>query len=352
MDNSISYLYFLPLPIILTWFLLDIVRKLSIKLKIFAIPNERSSHDKIIPTTGGVALCLAFLSVLFFYNLLVDFDFGNDIYYFAVSGVIISIVGFYDDINEMGSFIKLILQIFVFFIISLADNNLINSFHGLFGIYELGYYESITFSLFVFIVIVNSINLVDGIDGLSSSLSLYFLVIVSYFFYIASNPFYLLSISFSACVLVFIFFNYSKKNKIFLGDTGSLGLGLVLAVISLGWLNTNQQYSVALPINPALFTVLMIAYPLLDVIRVFLLRIYKGESFMVADRNHLHHKLINIGLSHFKSVILILFFQSSLLLFNVFIIPELSLHYQIIVNIIVLTFLLVFLYRIPDKSVS
>ena len=110
MDNSISYLYFLPLPIILTWFLLDIVRKLSIKLKIFAIPNERSSHDKIIPTTGGVALCLAFLSVIFFYNLLVDFDFGNDIYYFAISGIIISIVGFYDDINEMPSFVKLIFQ--------------------------------------------------------------------------------------------------------------------------------------------------------------------------------------------------------------------------------------------------
>ena len=177
-------------------------------------------------------------------------------------------------------------------------------------------------------------------------------MIVSYFFYVSSNPFYLLSISFCSCVLVFIFFNYSKKNKIFLGDTGSLGLGLVLAVISLGWLNTNQQYSVALPINPALFTVLMIAYPLLDVIRVFLLRIYKGESFMVADRNHIHHKLINIGLSHFKSVVFIILFQSFLLLFNVFIIPELSLHYQIIVNIIVLTFLLVFLYRIPDKSVS
>ena len=103
MDSEITYLYFLPLPILLTWFLLDIVRKLSIKLKIFAIPNERSSHDKIIPTTGGVALCLAFLSVIFFYNLVVDFDFGNDIYYFAVSGVIISIVGFYDDINEMRS---------------------------------------------------------------------------------------------------------------------------------------------------------------------------------------------------------------------------------------------------------
>ena len=94
----------------------------------------------------------------------------------------------------------------------------------------------------------------------------------------------------------------------------------------------------------------MLAYPLLDVIRVFIIRLYNGKSFMSPDRNHIHHKLIDIGLSHNFAVITILSTQTVLLLFNIYLIPEINLHYQILINAVIITGLLLFLYRIPSKN--
>ena len=343
-------LFFVAMPIIITWFLLDLVRKISIKLRLFAVPNERSSHKKIIPATGGVALCISWLFIIFINVLFSGNEYQTELYFYGIAGVIITIIGFYDDMNEIPSYMKLFMQIFVFYIITFGEHALINSFHGLFGIYELSEIESIIFSLFVFIVIVNAINLVDGIDGLSASLSLFFIVITTYFYFIYDYYYFGLLISFCFSLLVFIYFNMSKSKKIFLGDTGSLGLGLTIAVLSLGWLNTSHLLNNTLPLNHALFVVLMLAYPLLDVIRIFIIRIYNGKSFMSADRNHIHHKLINIGLSHKSSVLLIIFFQSIILGFNIMVIPDFNFHYQILINAAIITGLLLFLYKIPNKN--
>ena len=342
-------LLMIPLAIIITWFFLDVVRKLSIKFRVFAVPNERSSHDSIIPATGGVALCISWIILIFIYSVLIEQNIEVDLYFYVIAGVLISIVGFYDDLNELPSFVKLLLQIFIFFIISFGDNSLINSFHGVLGIYELSYFESLLFSLFVFIVIVNAINLVDGIDGLSGSLSLFFLIITSYFYFKSNYYYNYLVVSFCFSLSVFLFFNYSERKKIFLGDTGSLGLGLCVAVLSLCYLNTDHPTYNLFPINQPLFVVLMIAYPLLDVIRVFILRIYNGKSFMMADRNHIHHKLTDIGLSHKKAVLIIILSQLFLLTFNVIVITEINLHIQILINGFIIAALLIILYRIPNK---
>ena len=342
-------LLMIPLAIIITWFLLDVVRKLSIKFRVFAVSNERSSHDGIIPATGGVALCISWIILIFIYSVLIEQNIGVELYFYVLAGVLISIVGFYDDLNELPSFVKLLLQIFIFSIISFGDNSLINSFHGVLGIYELSYFESLLFSLFVFIVIVNAINLVDGIDGLSGSLTLFFLIITSYFYFESNYHYSHLVVAFCFSLSVFLFFNYSERKKIFLGDTGSLGLGLSVAVLSLGYLNTDHPTYNLFPINQSLFVVLMVAYPLLDVIRVFILRIYNGKSFMMADRNHIHHKLIDIGLSHKKAVFIIILSQLSLLIFNIIMIPQINLHIQILINGFIIASLLTILYRIPSK---
>ena len=347
-------LFLVIIPVMITWFILDVVRKLSIKLRIFAIPNERSSHTRIIPTTGGVALSLSWiLFVLFYSNFTYLPNQGpNSVYIFCTAGILMCIVGFYDDLKQIPSFLKLLLQIAIFFIITIPENSLINSFHGILGIYELNEFQSILFSGFVFIVIVNAINLVDGIDGLSASLSLFFMIISSYIFYISGKDYYLLTIAFSFSLLVFIIFNISDKRKIFLGDTGSLGLGISIAIVSLGFLNINVSYSTFLPINAALFIVLILAYPLLDVIRVFVLRIYNKKSPLRADRNHIHHKIIDIGYSHVQAVSLIIIFQIILLSINLFLIQNIGLHYQILLNLIIISFILFFLYKTPNKSVS
>jgi len=350
MDYGMLFIFNFALPIAITWFLLDITRKASLKLKLFAIPNERSSHDKLIPTTGGIALSISWLFLTFLFVASNEINSNSELFLYVLGGIIMTIVGFYDDIKEMRSSLKLLMQIFVFFIISFAENSLINSFHGLFGIYELSYIQSMIFSLFVFIVIINAVNLVDGIDGLSSTITLLYLVITT--FYCFKNDYYFFGLlaSFCSSLIVFIFFNYSKSKKIFLGDTGSLGLGFTVALITLGWLNSDHQLANKLPLNHSLFLVLMLCYPLLDVIRVFTIRTFKGKSFMSPDRNHIHHKLIDIGLSHKIAVFIILFIQTTILLFNIFIIPEINLHYQILINAIIITGLLLFLYRIPSKN--
>ena len=352
MEILYKFMLLIPAPMIITWFLLDIIRKISIKFKVFAVPNERSSHTKIVPATGGVALLISWLLIILMNVVFNDYSLNDDLYFYALSGIIISIVGFYDDLQEMPPFVKLSMQIFCFFIISFSDNILINSFHGVLGIYELGYYESIFFSLFVFIVIVNSINLVDGIDGLSASLSLFFLSVTAYYFYLTEYKYLILIISFSSTLIVFLTFNYSLKRKIFLGDTGSLGLGLCISSLAMGWLNTEHPSYGAFPINPTLFVVLMLAYPLLDVIRVFIIRIYNKKSFMNPDRNHIHHKLIDIGLTHQSAVVSIIITQFFLLLFNVYVINNLNLHFQILINAIIIFGILFFLFKIPNKSFS
>ena len=352
MDTLYKFMLLVPAPMIITWFLLDVIRKISIKFRVFAVPNERSSHTKIVPATGGLALLISWLLIIIMNVLFNDYPLNDDLYFYALAGIIISIVGFYDDLKEIPSITKLLMQIFVFFIISFSDNILINSFHGLFGIYEIGYYQSVVFSLFVFIVVVNSINLVDGIDGLSASLSLFFLIITAFFYYLTGFQYLILIISFSSTLIVFLLFNYSLKRKIFLGDTGSLGLGLCIASLALGWLNTEHPSYGIFPINPALFVVLMLAYPLLDVIRVFTLRLYNKKSFMSPDRNHIHHKLIDIGFSHLSAVILIILTQFLLLLINIYIINGLNLHHQIIVNGIIISVIIYGLFKIPNKSIS
>ena len=352
MEIFYKFMLLIPAPMIITWFLLDVVRKVSIKFRVFAVPNERSSHEKIVPATGGVALLVSWLLIILMNIVFNDYPMQDDLYFYILAGIIISIVGFYDDLQEMNSILKLFLQIFVFFIVSFSDYILINSFHGLFGIYEIGYIQSIAFSLFVFIVIVNSINLVDGIDGLSASLSLFFLTVTAYYFYISDYVYFIFIVSFSSTLIVFLIFNYSSSRKIFLGDTGSLGLGLCIAALSLSWLNTEHPSYGIFPINPSLFVVLILTYPLLDVIRVFTIRIYNKKSFMNPDRNHIHHKLIDIGMTHRGAVASIITTQFLILIFNIYVINGLNLHYQIIINLIIIFAIIFYLYRIPNKSFS
>ena len=329
-------LILISISIILSIFLLDLVRGLSIRINAFDRPNERSSHRYKVPTLGGLAIGLVWFCILFLYVILFDeYIVKSEIYSFMLMGLCITIIGIYDDIKGIKPLYKFFVQLFAFFLLTRIDNTLISSFYGLFNIYELNQTFSILFSCFVFIGIINAINLVDGIDGLSSSLTLFFIFIFSYFFYISGQYYYHILLPFASTIIVFLTYNFSNKKKMFLGDTGSLGFGLLLATISLSALNSTKSIDVLMPINPALFVVLCISYPLLDVIRVFILRLYNGKSPFDPDRSHLHHLLIDKGFSHSKSVILIIMFQFFLLLFNIYIIKDLIFHNQLMVNVIV-----------------
>ena len=342
-----SLIVLVSVSIILSIFLLDLVRGLSIRFNAFDRPNERSSHKYKVPILGGLAIGIVWFSILLVHTILFEENISSDeVYSFMLMGLCIVIIGIYDDIKGIKPLYKVCVQLFTFFLLARLDNFLISSFYGLFNIYELNQTSSVVFSCFVFIGIVNAINLVDGIDGLSSSLTLFFIFIFSYLFYLSNQYYYHILLPFASTIIVFLTYNFSKKKKMFLGDTGSLGFGLLLATISLGALNSSKGIDVFMPINPALFVVLCLSYPLLDVVRVFVLRLYKGKSPFEPDRSHLHHLLIDKGFSHSKSVILIISFQAFLLIFNLFIIKDLIFHNQLIVNIIVVGLVLYLLKKI------
>ena len=345
------------ISIILSVFFIDLVRKLSIKFNLFDRPNERSSHKYKIPTLGGIAIGLVWFFILYLYTVLFATELSiessssrDNIYTFMLMGLCISVIGIYDDTRGINPLYKALVQLFVFFILLRLDNSMINSFYGLFGIYEIERNTSILFSCFVFIGIINAINLVDGIDGLSASLTLFFLLVYSFISYKSGSQNFYILLPFASTIIIFLTYNYSKEKKIFLGDTGSLGFGLLLATISLSILNTNQPFQEYIPINPALFVVLTLSYPLLDVVRVFVLRLYKRKSPFEPDRSHLHHVLIDKGFSHGKAVILIILFQLSLLLINIFIINQLVFHTQLLVNIFIVSITIVILNKIQLKD--
>ena len=346
-DDFDILIVLISISIILSIFFLDLVRGLSIRINAFDRPNERSSHIYKVPTLGGLAIALVWFFILFVYSILFDeYILKSEIYSFMLMGLCIVIIGIYDDIKGIKPLYKFFVQLFTFFLLTRLDNSLITSFYGLFNIYELNHTFSLLFSCFVFVGIVNAVNLVDGIDGLSSSLTLFYIFIFSYLFYLSGQYYYHILLPFASTIIVFLTYNFSNKKKMFLGDTGSLGFGLLLATLSLGSLNSFKGIDIFMPINPALFVVLCISYPLLDVVRVFVLRLFKGKSPFSPDRSHLHHLLIDKGNSHAKSVMLIISFQAFLLLFNLFIIKDLVFNNQLIVNIIFVGLILYLLKRI------
>ena len=172
----------------------------------------------------------------------------------------------------------------------------IESFHGFFGIYNIPIWLSIPLALLIMITIINAYNLVDGIDGLAASISTVALSCFAIcFFWIGRNFLALTAVSMIGSLLGFLIFNLSEKRKIFMGDTGSLVIGFLLAVLSIRLLALDEGLS-QLPFNSQYVPLMMgtfILIPLFDVLRVFSIRILQGNSPFLPDRNHIHHVVID-----------------------------------------------------------
>ena len=180
--------------------------------------------------------------------------------------------------------------------------------HGFMGIYEIPLIVSVVGSMFFLLALINAFNLLDGIDGLTSITGIIVASFYSYMFY-KLGYFYYLSISITtiATLLAFLRFNFSVKRKIFMGDTGSLTIGLVLGLLTLKLMAADAVYT-SLNFQPKQLPLLLVAVlfvPILDICRVMIIRLLKGVSMFSADRNHIHHIIVDYGLSHLKASLLI-----------------------------------------------
>jgi UDP-N-acetylmuramyl pentapeptide phosphotransferase/UDP-N-acetylglucosamine-1-phosphate transferase len=185
----------------------------------------------------------------------------------------------------------------------------IDSFHGVLGIYEIPYVASILFTVFVFIVIINGINLIDGIDGLAAGVSILISFTMGLWFLLSEIiPYAIMCFIMVGSLSAFFYFNvFGKNNKIFLGDAGSLIVGMAIAVFTINFLENQPGFLdfVAVGTSPAIaFGILII--PLFDSLRVFILRLSQGRSPFSADRQHLHHILLDLGFPHLNATLMLI----------------------------------------------
>jgi len=269
-------------------------------------PNGRSSHNNGIPLFGGVAVFAGFiLSTV----IIAGVGFVHELKYIIAGLIILFFIGVKDDILVIDPKKKLVGEVLASLIIIILGDIRIDNFHGFVGIFQVSYVISIIFTLFVFIVIINGFNLIDGIDGLSSGVGIITSVTFGIWFWISGHvPYVVFSFSLAGALIAFFYFNvFSKNNKIFLGDTGALIIGMAMAIIVVRFL----QFEVAatgLANTPATTAVAIgiLIIPLYDTIRVFTIRVAKGTSPFKADRLHVHHRLLELGISHIKATSIIL----------------------------------------------
>lgn len=295
---------------ILSFFLLFLLRPLAFKISLLDIPNERKFHQNQTPLTGGISIFLTcFLTSFIFFE-----TFSFDLFILLVCGGCMLVLGVIDDKLDLPASQKLFFQTLIILMFIVVTENYINDLGNPLGFsnsLELGLL-SVPFTLFAIVGLTNAFNMIDGCDGLASTLiiisSLAMLIFDNAEFN-NSNQLLLVVVS---SLIVFLFFNFSNNKyiKIFLGDGGSLFLGFVVATSLVKFIDKNTLYD---PSIVLWFTALII----FDFSAVIVIRKLKKKKLLAADRSHLHHLFLSKGLSHFQTTGLIFSAAVALLLFGV-----------------------------------
>jgi len=273
--------------------------------KLFDVPNERTANQKkVIPNLGGIAIFSGFFigAVI----SLEGFDIKKIISLLLVS-LIMFLIGLKDDTIGLTAKKKLFGQIFVALYLVMVSDFRFTNLHGILGIYEINYISSVILTSIAIIGLINAFNLIDGIDGLAAGIgTLISAVYGIIFLHFGQMEYAVLSFSVTGSLVAFFFYNvFGKTNKIFMGDTGSLTLGVIFAVLTI-WFNeidTSKNPDNSLWTLPAISLAIMIV-PVVDSIRVFTIRIIHRRSPFSPDMNHIHHQLIKITNNHLHATLI------------------------------------------------
>ena len=273
--------------------------------KLFEPFDKRKIHTKIVPPLGGVAIFIGFVLSSIIATDGLSFD---SLKYIIASVILMFFIGLKDDLLNISARKKLIVQIFAAIILITLGNVRLTNLHGIFGTYEIGYISSFTLTLFAMVVIINAYNLIDGIDGLASGLTIMAASMFGVWFFLAGQvQFSIMSFALVGSLAGFFLFNvFGHKNKLFMGDTGSLILGLVISalVVKFNEFNIVKTVPFAIGAAPAV-SFAIISIPLIDTIRVMSIRISQRKSPFTADNNHIHHQLLLLFPSHIKVTLII-----------------------------------------------
>ncbi|GAB3635212.1 MraY family glycosyltransferase [Hymenobacter arcticus] len=270
---------------------------------LFDAPNARSVHTAPTPRLGGVAVLAGFFSALTIFAPL-----GQGVQYLLAGCLLLFFVGLNDDLVTVSVAKKFVGQLLATGVVMLMADVRITSFQGILGIGALPLGVSYGFTFVVIVGITNAINLIDGLDGLAGTIVLIISGTLGYYFYqyggAASGNYAFVAACLAGGILGFLRYNFHKA-RIFMGDTGSLVCGYIVAVLAIQFVELGN--TAAQPLGGASPAVALgiLFVPLFDTSRVFLLRILAGKSPFAPDKNHIHHRVLGLGFSQINTVLLL-----------------------------------------------
>ena len=309
--------------LLITYYSIPTIIKISRRKNLMDEPGQRSSHERKIPNLGGIAMffSIAVCASIFAYQLF-------DLYKFLFASLVILLyVGVMDDIVVMRAYKKLIAQIVVAALLVIGSDVRIRSLFGVFGVYELNYFLSVIFSIVTFIILVNAYNLIDGIDGLAGVYGVicFSLFGISYYRLGEYNyPLVILSTTIIGTVIGFLYYNLSDRSKkIFMGDTGSMLLGFLLTFTSICFMDIfivkKVQGAVFYHLNTApVMAIAIMILPIVDTLNVIIIRLAEKRSPFDADKNHIHHKLLKLGITHKRATLYIISYYIFIVIISYF----------------------------------
>ena len=264
------------------------------------VGHFRKQHDHGIPRLGGVAIFISFMITTLLFSLI---DKELPISYLLISCIILFAMGLKDDLSGVNSSTKFLIQFIVAAILVLLGDIRITSMYGIFDIFNLPYIPSVILSILLIMLIVNSFNLIDGIDGLAATTGIIVNGTFAFLFmYIRQYELAAICLAIVGATAGFLRFNITPA-KIFMGDTGALLIGLISAVMAVKFIELSNISGTNIPVitcAPAL-TVAILIGPVFDTLRVFTLRVFNKKSPFEADRNHMHHRILRLGLTHVQT---------------------------------------------------
>lgn len=301
----LSYLIILLSSFAITFFTIPSIIHVANFRNFYDDPGHlRKKHKNSIPRLGGIAIFISFMITLLLFDIRDEY---LPSHYLLTACIMIFAMGLKDDLLGVNPATKFFVQFLAAATLVILGNVRFSSMYGLFGIYEIHYMASAALSILTIMFLINAFNLIDGIDGLAGITGI--LVNIAFtaaFIYTDQYHLAMVSLAITGAILGFIQFNMTPA-KIFMGDTGSLMIGLISSVMAMTFIETNKFVSTEeskIMSAPAIAIAILIG-PIADTLRVFFIRIAKGTSPFKADRNHIHHRLLNLGLTHLQTTLLL-----------------------------------------------
>lgn len=312
----------LAISFTITFFVIPKIIKVSTIKNLFDVPNHRSAARKIVPTLGGIGIMAGF----FIGTILSSDSFNINALKYLYAGIIVMfLMGLKDDLIGLSAKKKFIIEMVMALYMVILGHYQISNLHGILGIHEIDYLWGVILSVIIIVGLINAVNLVDGIDGLAGGIGLLASLAYGFWFLQAGDMIYALcSFSLAGSLVAFLLYNvFGNTNKIFMGDTGSLVLGTILAILTLHFNIYYPESGISGHGMPAISLAILIV-PVIDTTRVFAIRLLQRRSPFTPDMNHIHHNVLKLTGNHVTSSLIIILVNALLVLSAVLLLDELG----------------------------